>query len=93
MGNGITGPRRKKLTSDCHVSICNQGCQMVYFLTQNRNLGKFGRVLQWNMLVYFMDIWCILRPFDIFYNNLVYFGIFHPFWLVVQKKSGNPVCK
>jgi hypothetical protein len=39
----------------------NQGCQMVYFQTKNRNLGKLWRALQWKMLV------------SIFYGHLVYF--------------------
>jgi Mg2+/Co2+ transporter CorB len=34
-----------------------RGCQMVYFQTQHSNWGKFWRVLEWKMLVYFMDIW------------------------------------
>jgi hypothetical protein len=42
----------------------NQGCQMV-LLDQKSQCGK--------MLVYFMDIWSILRPFDIFNRHLVYF--------------------
>jgi hypothetical protein len=58
-----------------------QGCQMVCFLTKNPNLGKFWRVLQWKMLVYFMDTWsilryfviCILLTFDPFYGILLYF--------------------
>jgi hypothetical protein len=28
-----------------------QGCQMVYFQTKNYNLGKFGRALDWKMLL------------------------------------------
>jgi hypothetical protein len=38
--------------------ICEDGqvCQMEYFQTKNRNLGKFCSVLQWKMLVYFMTI-------------------------------------
>jgi hypothetical protein len=36
-----------------------------YVKRKNLNLGKFLRVKQWNMLVYFMDIWSILRPFDV----------------------------
>jgi hypothetical protein len=35
-------------------------------------LGKFWRVLQWKMMVYFMDSWSILRSFVIFYRHLVY---------------------
>jgi hypothetical protein len=33
-----------------------QGCQMAYFQTINPNIGKFWRVLQWKMLVYFTAI-------------------------------------
>jgi hypothetical protein len=53
-----------------------QGCQMVYFQTKNSNLGKFWRVLQWNMLVfyghafYFTATRHILRRFSIFCGNL-----------------------
>jgi hypothetical protein len=42
------------------------------------NMGKFWRVLQWKMLVCFMDIWYIylfLQKFGIFYRNLVYFVV------------------
>jgi hypothetical protein len=64
---------------------------MVYFQTKNRNLGKFGRVLKWKMLVYFMDIGSILRPFDIFYDHLVYFVaiwyIFSPLLVYCTKKN------
>jgi hypothetical protein len=48
-----------------------QGCQMVCFQTKNPNLGKFWRVLQWKILVYFMDTWSILQSSDIFYGHLV----------------------
>jgi hypothetical protein len=48
-----------------------QGCQMVCFQTKNPNLGKFWWVLRWNLLVYFMDTWSILRSFVIFYGHLV----------------------
>jgi hypothetical protein len=34
---------------------------------------QIWRVLQWNMLVYFMSIWYILQTFAIFYGHLVYF--------------------
>jgi hypothetical protein len=43
-------------------------CQMAYFQTKNRNLGKFGMVLQWKMLVNFL-------PFDLFYGYLAYFVV------------------
>jgi hypothetical protein len=38
-------------------------------------IGKFGRVLQWKMMVYFMDTWSILRSFVIFYEHLVQFVV------------------
>jgi hypothetical protein len=50
-----------------------QGRQMSYFRTKKRNLGKFWRVLQLKMLVCFMGIWYILRPFDLFFGHLVDF--------------------
>jgi hypothetical protein len=73
-----------------------QGCPMVYFQTQNPNLGKFSRVLQLKMLVYFMAIWPILLPVGI---HIVWpFGIFLTIWytyfsrfgMLHQEKSGNP---
>jgi hypothetical protein len=46
------------------------------------------------MLVYFMDIWSILRTFDTFYGHFVYFVVI---WYIFprvgklhQEKSGNP---
>jgi hypothetical protein len=41
------------------------------FQTKNPNLGKFWRVLQWKMVVYFIDTWSISWPFVIFYGHLV----------------------
>jgi hypothetical protein len=71
----------------------DQGCQMAYFQTKKTNLGKFWMVWKWKMLVYFMDIWCILWKFGIFYGHLVYFmdiwdilwsfGIFYEHWVHV----------
>jgi hypothetical protein len=49
---------------------------MVYFQTQNHNLGKFWRFLQWKILVYFMAIWSISRPFGIMVYFLVILYIF-----------------
>jgi hypothetical protein len=51
----------------------NQCCQMLYFQTKNPNLCKFGKVLQWKMLVLFVSIWSILRPNGLFYGPLVHF--------------------
>jgi hypothetical protein len=65
---------------------------MVCCETKNPNLGKFWRVLQWKMMVYFMDTWSLLWSFVIFYGhlgrgNLVYFS---GFGILYQEKSGNP---
>jgi hypothetical protein len=67
---------------------------MVYIQTKNPDLGKFWRVLQWKMLVYFMFIWCSIRSFSIFcghfgifYGHLVYFS---PFWYVGPRKIWQP---
>jgi hypothetical protein len=71
-----------------------QGCQMVYFQTKNPTLGKFGRVLPWTMLVYFMVLWSIFRPVGIFYGHLAYFLIIWyispRFGMLYQEKSGIP---
>jgi hypothetical protein len=67
---------------------------MVCFQTKNINLGKFLGVLQWKILVYFMAIWYILWPFEIFYGHLVYFVVIwyisSRFGILYQEKSGNP---
>jgi hypothetical protein len=64
-----------------------QGCQMAFFQTQNPNLCKFWRVLQWKMLVYFTASWSILWPFGIYF--MVVWYIF-PFWYVVPRKIWHP---
>jgi hypothetical protein len=70
-------------------TLGRQGCQMVYFTTKYRNLGKF-----WKMLTYFMAIWNILPTFWIFYDNFVHFVfiwyIFSRFGIMYQDLSGNP---
>jgi hypothetical protein len=67
---------------------------MVCFQTNNPNLGKFWRVLQWKMMVYFIEhlvhfmVFCyILDTFGIVRGNLVYFSRFGTLY---QEKSGNP---
>jgi hypothetical protein len=65
-----------------------QGCQMVCFQTKNTKLVKFWRVLQWKLLVYFMDIWSILRSFSIHVFWLI--SIFSPFWYIVPIKIWQP---
>jgi hypothetical protein len=68
-----------------------------FFQTKNPNLGKFWRVLQWKILVYFMIIWSISRPFEIFCGHLVYFVviwyIFPHFWYFVPRKIWQPWLK
>jgi hypothetical protein len=72
-----------------------QGCQMVCFQTKNPNLGKFWRVLQWKIFVYFMTIWSILRPLKVFYGHLVYFVVIWyispRFWYIVPRKIFQPL--
>jgi hypothetical protein len=53
------------------VANPNQGCKIAYFLTKNPNSGKFWRVLQWKMLVYFIAIKSILWLFGIVCGHLV----------------------
>jgi hypothetical protein len=64
---------------------------MVYFQTQNPNLGKFWSVLDVAIFYvhfeYFIDIWDILRPFGTFCGHWV---LFHFFGIMYQEKSGNP---
>jgi hypothetical protein len=78
--------------------VLGQGCQMVDLKTQNPNMGKIWRALEWKMLLYFMTIWKIFRSFGIIYRfiavwySLWSFGIFFQFLVRLdQKKSGNPV--
>jgi hypothetical protein len=48
------------------TSICGlQGCQIAYFQTKNPDLGKFWRVLQSKMLVFYTVVWFILQLFSI----------------------------
>jgi hypothetical protein len=74
-----------------------QGCQMVCFQTKNPNLGKFWWVLLWKILVYFMTIWSLLRPLEIFYGHLVYFVviwfIFPRFGILDQKNLATQVVR
>jgi hypothetical protein len=63
---------------------------MACFQTKNPDLGKFWRVLQWKMLVYFMAIWSILLPFGIFvaiWYILWLFGTFFPVFVCCAKKN------
>jgi hypothetical protein len=59
-----------------------------FFQTQNPpKLGKFCRVLDWKMFIYFMAILNILWSFGIFYDHSVRFS---GFGIMYQEKSGNP---
>jgi hypothetical protein len=64
---------------------------MVCFQTKNPNLGKFCRVLLGKILAYFMTIWFILRPLEIFCGRLVYFVViwfyFSPVLVFWTKKN------
>jgi hypothetical protein len=62
---------------------------MVYFQTQNPNLGKFWSVLQWKALVNFVAIWSILLSFGKFCSHLEYFVVIGYIWYVAPRKSGN----
>jgi hypothetical protein len=50
-------------------------------------------ILQWKISSYFVTIWSILRPLEIFYGHLVYFVdiwyIFPRFGILYQEESGN----
>jgi hypothetical protein len=52
-----------------------QVCQIVNFQKKIPSLGKFWRVLQWKILVYFMAIWYILWYLGILCGHLVYFPV------------------
>jgi hypothetical protein len=70
--------RRRARISARHVvnnrSCCNPGLPDGIFSDQKIAISvNFGDALQWNMLVYFMDIWSISYPFDIIYGHLVHF--------------------
>jgi hypothetical protein len=73
---------------------------LVSFQTKTPNLGKFWRVLQWNLLAYCMASWSIVSYLVYFmviwyiFAVLVYFMviwfIFFRFGMLYQDKSGNP---
>jgi hypothetical protein len=63
---------------------------MVYFQTQNPNLGKFWRGFERKRLVYSVSIWNIIRLFGTFYGHRVIwwqFGIFSPVLVYCVKKK------
>jgi hypothetical protein len=75
-----------------HQLYLDQGCQMVYFLTKNPNLGKFWKALGpriekagkfWND---FTVIWYTLWPLG---DVVVIWYIFPHFGILCQEKSGS----
>jgi hypothetical protein len=61
------------------IRSLDRGCQMVYFHSENPNLGIFWMALIKRILVYSMVLWYILGSFGKFYVNLKkiwLFGIF-----------------
>jgi hypothetical protein len=63
-----------------------------------QSFGSFWKVLEWKNFISFMTIWCTLRKFALFYNNLFYFLLilfiilfnYHPrFGIFYFEKSGN----
>jgi hypothetical protein len=72
--------------TDLEMSVANQGCQRVYFQTQNPNLGKFWRALYWKMLIYFFGVCNILLTFGIFMIIWYIFWV----WYHVQRKIWQP---
>jgi hypothetical protein len=64
---------------------------MAYFRTKNFNLGRFGRDLQWKMLVDFLDIRLFWPLVVAIWYILLLFGIHFPVLVYRTKtKSGNP---
>jgi hypothetical protein len=63
------------------------------FSNQKSQFWQILGVLQWKILVYFMTIWYVLRPFEIFYGHSVYFVVIWyispRFGILYQEKSGN----
>jgi hypothetical protein len=65
-----------------------RGCQKVYFVTKNPDLGKFWNALRSKMSLNFMSLWSML-PFGIFmaiwYTLRSFWYIFH--FLVCRTKT------
>jgi hypothetical protein len=87
-----------RASAECIYKSCQWLCTRVarwfVFKPKNPNLGKFWRVLQWKILVYFVTNRSILRPLEIFYGHLVYFVviwyIFPRFGIFVPRKIWQP---
>jgi hypothetical protein len=75
-----------------YALLWQQSCQI--FTPKIPIWVNFWKVLQWKMLVYYMDIRSILRLFGIVLSQLVYFMAilvyFSPFWCVALRKIWQP---
>jgi hypothetical protein len=84
----------KKNQSHSFQLKANRGCQTVYFHAKNPNLGTFVSALELKLLVCFIIICNILRPFGICYSPFVKFVVLRPIYprlgMFYQEKSGNP---
>jgi hypothetical protein len=73
--------------------MCTRVARWFIFKPKIPISGKFWMVLKWKVLVYFMALRFVLRPFGIFFDHLVYFGfvwyIFSRFGILCEEKSGN----
>jgi hypothetical protein len=67
-----------------------QGCQMVYFQTENPNLSKFSRALDWKLLIYFLPIWSIVWTLEIFCTFFVDLVHIFRFWYRIPRKIWQP---
>jgi hypothetical protein len=75
------------------LAAAGQGCQMAYFKTKNRFLGKFLMEdvgMFHGHLVLLKSIWYILWPFGKCNGYLVYFS---HFGMLYPEKSGNPAAR
>jgi hypothetical protein len=89
------------LAAHIHKETKNACCQPGFpdggiFSNQKSNLGKFIRVMEWKMVVYFMAVWSLLCHL-VFWRAIWYilwaFDIFFPVLVLhmYHEKSGNPV--
>jgi hypothetical protein len=73
------------------ATLCRlQGCQMVYFPTKIHIFDWILEVLQWQMLLHFINIWCSLWSFGIFCFYLVCF-IF--IWYIFSRFGKLNICQ
>jgi hypothetical protein len=74
--------------------VCTRVARWFVFKPKVPVLGKFGRVLQWKILVDFMTIWSMLLLLEIFYGHFVYFVfiwyILPRFWYFEPRKIWQP---